>query len=111
MTRLTALELAGAVSLPPDWAQLEQLQSLVVHNSRTWGIEAQQERDGRPWGGFTWGSAQLTALSALTSVRFAAYNPILPGERGPMLRHSACIAAAACAWPGASQRWRRSPRS
>lgn len=79
--QLTFLELVGAVSLPPDWAQLAQLQRLVVHNSRAWGIEAVQERGGEPWGGFTWGSAPLTALSALASVRFATNNPILPGLR------------------------------
>lgn len=39
--KVVELRLVGAVSLPPDWHQLQHLQRLVVHNERHWAVEEQ----------------------------------------------------------------------
>lgn len=89
--QLTELRLAGAVSLPPDWTQLQHLETLEVHMERGWGAEQVQQLEvGRSWGGFSWGSAPLTALTQLKTLVFGGLNPVLPGKRAGLQCASAC---------------------
>ncbi|KAL4443775.1 hypothetical protein ABPG75_011512 [Micractinium tetrahymenae] len=67
---VTALRLAGAVSLPRDWHQLGSLRYLAVEH-KGWWAEETEDINGRLWDGFTWGAASLTALTALTTMELS----------------------------------------
>lgn len=76
---LTRLQLVGAVSLPPDWRQLSSLQHLEVFNMRAAGQLEPGAESYQAWGGFEWGDAPLTALTALTCLEI---GELLPGGWG-----------------------------
>ena len=67
LAALTELALVGGTSLPPDWRQLSGLQRLRV----TVGA-GEGDADA-----FDWGSAPLTALTALTHLEVRG---LMPGE-------------------------------
>ena len=83
LAALTALELVGNASLPPDWRQLSALQRLrVILDSSA------SSQD------FIWGSPPLTSLTALTRLEVRG---LMPGEGCRLSLHeseSATIGAA-----------------
>jgi hypothetical protein len=78
---LTELELAGEACLPPDWRQLSSLQRLRV-------VMDGEEDIGDDWG-FEWGTATLTALTALTRLEGEG---LMPG-RTWLLLQGGCVLA------------------
>jgi hypothetical protein len=86
LAALTALELVGAASLPPDWRQLSALQRLHVSVSKEFAAN-EHNADEEDWR-FEWGSGPLTALTALTSLSIddgSDYEALMPGEAVPVL--------------------------
>ena len=84
LAALTALELVGATSLPPDWRQLSALQRLHVSVSVEFAAN-EHDADEEDWR-FEWGSGPLTALTALTSLAIVGgsdNNALMPGEAVP----------------------------
>ena len=81
LAALTALHLDGHASLPPDWRQLSSLQRLRV-------VMDGEEDIGDDWG-FEWGTATLTALTALTRLEGEG---LMPG-RTWLLLQGGCVLA------------------
>ena len=75
VTALTELELVAHTSLPPDWRQLSSLQRLRMMGSREVPVDNMGGLAG--WQPFQWGTAPLTALTALT--RLEVHQDLLPG--------------------------------
>jgi hypothetical protein len=71
---LTELALIGATSLPPDWCQLSALQCLKVIMDAEVGASRAE---------FSWGSASLALLTALTRLEVQG---LMPGEGRPLGR-------------------------
>jgi hypothetical protein len=75
---LTELALVGCTCLPPDWRQLSSLRRLRMVDTLTESIDHNVDQDPENLCLFDWGTAPLTALTALTSLEVD--QRVLPGE-------------------------------